>query len=141
MIFPSVPVIPSITIRLLTGNRFILYYPMMKGLSRPGPLALIAGAIALIAITIAILITARPAPSKTAASVPTGAIDRARDIECRSRLRILDNALQIYMTENGHPPEHLDQLAEVDPSAGYCPVTGKAYVYDVQTGRVTCPGH
>lgn len=126
---------------LLTGNRFKLYYPMMNGFSRPGPLALAAGAVALIVITIAIVVLARPAPAKTAASVPTGVIDRAQDIECRTRLRILDNALQVYATENGHPPEHLDQLPEVDPAAAFCPVTGQAYVYDARSGHVSCPGH
>ncbi len=127
--------------RLLTGRRFVLYYPMMNGFSRPGPLAIMVGVVVVIAITIAVVIVARPSPLKTVASVPTGSISRAHDIECRSRLRVLDTALQIYTTENGRPPEHLDQLPEVDQSAGYCPVTGKPYTYDAETGRVTCPGH
>ncbi len=127
--------------RPLTVRGFVLYYPMINGFSRPGPLAIVAGAVVVIAITIAMVIVARPSPAKTAVSVPTGSINRAHDIECRSRLRILDTSLQIYTTENGRPPEHLDQLPEVDQSTGYCPVTGKPYTYDAETGRVTCPGH
>lgn len=114
---------------------------MAIGFRHPGPLAIAAGALFLIIVTIAIVVIARPSPPRTVSSVPAGTIDRAREIECRSRLRILENALQIYMTENGHPPEYLDQLPEIDPSACFCPVTGKPYIYDAGTGRVSCPEH
>lgn len=113
----------------------------MNDLYRPGPLALALGAIVLIGVTVILVIVSRPSPARITGTSTPGPVNRALNIECGSRLRNLENAIQIYTTENGRPPESLDQLNEIDNAIKYCPVTGKPYNYNKETGQVSCPGH
>lgn len=113
----------------------------MNGNFRLNATAIIIGVIALIVVTVVIVIAGRPAPARHQAVPSSSPINRALNLECRSRLRNLENAIQIYMAENGHRPESLEQINELDNSIKFCPVTGRPYVYDPLTGNVVCPGH
>lgn len=74
-----------------------------------------------------------------AVSTPGRAIERGRLVECASNLRNLRGEIEIFYAENGRYPEKFNPSGSV----GSCPVSGKPYVYEPQTGRIYCttPGH
>jgi hypothetical protein len=67
------------------------------------------------------------------------------DLECKNNLTNLRQDLaKARMTSVGHRyPESLSGLALSDPSETRCPVSGRVYLYDHETGVVRCttPGH
>ena len=68
-------------------------------------------------------------------------IDRAKTLQCNMLLKKMNDAVRLYQMENNNLPSSLSDIRELSSSELYCPVTGKAYEYDSETGRVTCPGH
>lgn len=72
-------------------------------------------------------------------STPKQAIDRGKLVECAANLRNLRGEIEIFHMEHGRYPEKFNPSG----SAGTCPVSGKPYVYDPQTGKIHCttPGH
>lgn len=72
-------------------------------------------------------------------STPKQAIDRAKLVECASNLRNLRAEIEMFNAEHGRYPEKFNPSGSV----GTCPVSGKPYVYEPQTGRIYCttPGH
>lgn len=69
------------------------------------------------------------------------AMDKAHSVECSSNLQQLRAAMQMKVSDEGTYPQSLDALGL--GAIGKCPVSGKAYSYDPQTGKVWCttPGH
>jgi prepilin-type N-terminal cleavage/methylation domain-containing protein len=68
----------------------------------------------------------------------------SREAACKSNLKILRNAINIYYMENeAYPASLLDLIPDyIDGSNGmFCPSSGEDYVYDPVTGEVTCPFH
>ncbi len=106
---------------------------------------------ALISLIFALIITAMlavimlrmytGAGGKGAAINAQTPIDRAKTVQCNALLKKINDAVRLYQIENNNLPMNLSDLRELSSSELYCPVTGKAYEYDVETGRVTCPGH
>jgi hypothetical protein len=80
---------------------------------------------------------ARPGGPTT---VPGRSIEAARAVDCKSNLRQIRTALQMFMMETDKPPASLRELAgyNVSPKMTRCPVTGDPYHYDPQTGKVNC---
>ena len=72
-------------------------------------------------------------------STPKQAIDRAKAVECAANLKSLRGEIEIFQIENGRYPEKFNPSGAV----GTCPVSGKPYVYNPQTGEIHCttPGH
>ncbi len=72
-------------------------------------------------------------------STPKQAIDRGKMGECAANLRSLRAEIEMYQIENGRFPEKFNPSGAV----GACPVSGRSYVYEPQTGRIYCttPGH
>ena len=73
------------------------------------------------------------------ASTPKAAIDKARSVECANNLHQLRAMIEMKVAEDGTYPAALNPASGM----GQCPLTGKPYSYDPQTGRVWCttPGH
>jgi len=71
------------------------------------------------------------------------ALYRAKDEVCRSNLGQIRQSIQVNTdaVENTYP-ESLE-ATKLGDTYYKCPIGGEAYVYDPQTGRVTCPhpGH
>jgi len=76
-----------------------------------------------------------------ATTTPGRAIEKAKSVECANNLRQLRMLIQTEMTVEGEYPRKLN--ADSGGALTHCPVSGKAYVYDPRTGRVSCPtpGH
>ena len=74
-----------------------------------------------------------------ATTTPGQAMERAGLVECAANLKNLRGEIEMFQIENGHYPEKFNP----SPPLGVCPVSGKPYVYDPQTGRIHCttPGH
>lgn len=72
-------------------------------------------------------------------STPKQAIDRGKMVECAANLKNLRGEIEIFHIEHGRYPESFNPSGSV----GTCPVSGKAYVYDPQSGKIRCttPGH
>ncbi len=66
---------------------------------------------------------------------------RAQTINCLSKIRKVESAIQVYFIENGKYPEHLSDLTELSSDDLYCPLTGRAFSYSSITGKVFCPDH
>ena len=75
----------------------------------------------------------------SAASSPGAALQKAHGVECASNINQSRALLQMNSMEDGTYPAVLDP----NESLNRCPVSGKPYWYDPQTGRVQCitPGH
>ncbi len=73
-------------------------------------------------------------------SIPAQAVDRARDVECKSMLSQVRASIQMAMQETEQPPPAIP--SDMAPYAK-CPQTQQPYIYDPQTGQVHCttPGH
>ena len=64
-------------------------------------------------------------------------MEKARVVECITRLRALTTEIKMYQVENGQLPADLEEITE----DSFCPVTGDDYEYDPETGEVWCSEH
>ena len=101
--------------------------------------------IAVIAILAAIILPKYLGGHTPNGKVVKAPITAARDVECRSNLAQLRQAIEMerQSSENGTPPASLQALRSIPREMLACPVGGEPYVYDPQTGTVHCPhpGH
>lgn len=74
-------------------------------------------------------------------STPAQAIEKAKSVDCANNLNQLRQLIQMYVIDHGEYPRQFDPGQQ--GSIGRCPVSGKPYVYDPQTGTIHCttPGH
>lgn len=81
----------------------------------------------------------RGGQDRGAKTTPKAAIDKGHSVECASNLNQLRADLQMRLMDDEHYPPALDPQS----SLSRCPVSGKTYGYDPQSGRVWCtePGH
>lgn len=79
-----------------------------------------------------------PAETK---STPAQAIEKSKSVDCANNLNQLRQLIQIYVIDHDEYPREFDPGQQ--GSMGRCPVSGKPYVYDPQTGAIHCttPGH
>ena len=72
-------------------------------------------------------------------STPKQAIDRGKMVECAANLKNLRAEIELFQIEHDRYPEKFNPSG----AAGTCPVSGKPYVYNPQTGEIHCttPGH
>lgn len=72
-------------------------------------------------------------------------ITLAKDTVCETNLRIVRQSLEVHRTgdPDGANVWSLAELRELPSEARRCPVGGEEYLYDPQTGQVSCPhpGH
>lgn len=74
---------------------------------------------------------------ENAQSIPGKALAKAESIECQNNLQQLRQSIRMDMDSNdGKPPAGIDSGAMA--SVSKCPITGKLYNYDPQTGKVWC---
>jgi prepilin-type N-terminal cleavage/methylation domain-containing protein len=76
-----------------------------------------------------------------AMTIPGKALEKANSVACQEQIKQCRASIRMDMDSGGKPPASLDQGATA--SISKCPVSGKPYVYDPQTGKVYCstPGH
>lgn len=82
--------------------------------------------------------------SSTKKTVAGKAIDTAKAEDCRQRLTQIRTGIETYKTSNGTEanPSTLEDIGlGVSTDYFYCPVSGKAYIYDSAAGTVQCPTH
>ncbi len=74
-------------------------------------------------------------------SIPGKAIQKAESVECQSNLSQVRQMIQMEIMDSEQFPARIDQGSTA--SISKCPVSGKAYSYNPQTGQVWCttPGH
>jgi prepilin-type N-terminal cleavage/methylation domain-containing protein len=79
--------------------------------------------------------------SKQEKSIPAKSIEKAESVECMSNLNQIRQSVQMDTATGEAPPARID--TGVTASVSKCPVSGKPYSYDPQTGKVWCttPGH
>ena len=79
--------------------------------------------------------------SKTQKTTVYGqALDAGKAVECQSNIGQIRNSINMYFQTNEAYPESLEAL-NLPGSMLKCVVSGEAYVYDPQSGRVYCPTH
>lgn len=74
----------------------------------------------------------------------TFSLDRTKEISCRANLKILREAISTYEVKNQAWPASLGDLVPEYLEAGFnfrCPKSGQEYIYDPQSGSVSCPYH
>ncbi len=76
-----------------------------------------------------------------ATTTPGQAMEAAKDAQCAENLRQLRMIMLAETDIEGNNPRKFD--AEAGGSLTHCPVSGKPYQYDPETGRIWCttPGH
>lgn len=76
-----------------------------------------------------------------ATTTPGQALEAAKSVECANNLRQLRMIMQAEQSIEGDNPRKFD--AEAGGALTHCPVSGQAYQYDPNTGRIWCttPGH
>lgn len=74
-----------------------------------------------------------------ATSTPGQALERAKLAECAANLQNLRGEIEMFHMDHDRYPERFNP----SPPIGVCPVSGKPYVYEPQTGNIRCttPGH
>lgn len=74
-------------------------------------------------------------------SVPARSIEKAESVECQSNLSQIRQSVMMDTQTGDPPPARIDTGATA--SISKCPVSGKPYTYNPQTGQVSCstPGH
>ncbi|NPV47935.1 MAG: prepilin-type N-terminal cleavage/methylation domain-containing protein [Armatimonadetes bacterium] len=74
-------------------------------------------------------------------TIPGKAIQKAESVECQSNLSQIRQMVQMEVMDSEQYPARIDQGATA--SISKCPVSGKPYSYNPQTGQVWCttPGH
>jgi hypothetical protein len=73
---------------------------------------------------------------ENAQSIPGKALAKAETISCQSNLQQLRSSIRMDSDSSGQPPAAIGQGAMAAVSK--CPVSGKTYGYDPQTGKVWC---
>ncbi len=73
---------------------------------------------------------------ENATSIPGKALAKAEGTACQSNLQQLRSSIRMDMDQSGQPPAGIDKGAIA--SVSKCPITGKTYSYDPQTGKVWC---
>jgi hypothetical protein len=68
-------------------------------------------------------------------------VQRAKSVECLAQIRKLELQVQLHSVQSGRYPESLGMLEGLSESDLHCPVTHNYYLYDSQSGRVSCPDH
>lgn len=68
-------------------------------------------------------------------------LERAHILQCQTQIKKIEDAIQLYYTENGRYPQGLNELNDISLQETYCPVTGQAYLYNPENGTVVCPQH
>ena len=71
----------------------------------------------------------------------TSPIERARSVECLAQVRKIEIEVRLCYIREGFYPAHLLGLNGLAESDLYCPVTNNQYLYDPETGLVSCPDH
>jgi len=71
-----------------------------------------------------------------AQSIPGKALAKAEGTVCQEQLQQLRQSIRMDMDQSGQPPASLDTGATAAISK--CPISGKPYGYDPQTGKVWC---
>lgn len=73
---------------------------------------------------------------ENAQTIPGKALAKAEGVSCQSQLQQCRQSVKMDMDQGAPPPATLDKGATA--SICKCPITGKPYGYDPQTGRVWC---
>jgi len=68
-------------------------------------------------------------------------IQRAKNVECLAQIRKIETQVQLYSVQNGQYPESLGELEALKESDLRCPVTGNGFLYDPESGHVSCQDH
>jgi hypothetical protein len=68
-------------------------------------------------------------------------IQRAKSVECLAQIKKVEMQVQLYSAEHGRYPENLEAVEGLTDADLRCPVTGKYYLYDAASGRVSCQDH
>ena len=119
----------------------LIYSYLMESRSRDG-MAAIALVIALLIIGIIVIAalsvyTGGPGDKESV----TSPIERTKNVQCFSQIRRVEMSVQTYRYEHNHFPQSLSELDDMSERDFYCPVTGSPYVYDANTGTLSCPDH
>lgn len=73
---------------------------------------------------------------ENAQSIPGKALAKAESVSCQSQLQQCRQSIRMDMDQGAPAPATLDKGATA--SICKCPITGQAYSYDPQTGKVWC---
>lgn len=73
---------------------------------------------------------------ENAGSVPGRALAKAETVECYNNLQQLRASIRMDVDQGQQPPVSIGQGPM--GSVSKCPITGKTYGYDSQTGKVWC---
>lgn len=98
--------------------------------------------IAIVAILVVAYMGFRGKGSKAGPeTIPGKAIQKAESVECQSNVNQIRQMIQMDAVDTEQYPARIDQGATA--SISKCPVSGKPYSYNPQTGQVWCttPGH
>lgn len=68
-------------------------------------------------------------------------IHRAKSVQCMAQIKKIEMQIQVNGVQNGRYPRNLGEVKGLSESDMHCPVTGSHYLYDVESGRVSCPDH
>jgi hypothetical protein len=68
-------------------------------------------------------------------------IQRAKNVQCLAQIKKIEMQIQVNGVQNGRYPGDLGKVKGLSESDLRCPVTGSHYLYDVESGRVSCPDH
>lgn len=71
-------------------------------------------------------------------------ISASKKTVCSANLRTIDEQLEVYFSEyHAYPPLLQDLYPDYINSLDclFCPDSGEAYIYDEDTGQVSCPFH
>ena len=73
---------------------------------------------------------------ENATSIPGKALAKAEGTACQSNLQQLRSSIRMDTDQSGQPPASIDKGPMAAVST--CPISGKLYNYDPQTGKVWC---
>lgn len=79
----------------------------------------------------------RGVPSSTAQSP----LQRAKNVECLAQIKKIEMQVHLYSVQNGKYPVNLGEVEGLFDSDLRCPVTGNPFLYDPESGRVSCQDH
>ncbi|MCS7253779.1 MAG: hypothetical protein RMK18_03715 [Armatimonadota bacterium] len=68
-------------------------------------------------------------------------MEKGKGVECLNNLQQLRQLITMYQIDHGSNPTSLKDLHTPPGITLTCPVTGAAYFYDPQSGKVVCPQH
>jgi hypothetical protein len=101
----------------------------------------IVGSLLIVAILIVVAVQIYGGGQGTETETMTKSIDRASEVQCRTQLRNLAVAIELYSVQYGQFPSDLTALESIPAEMFMCPVTRQPYVYDRETGEAYCPEH